>query len=239
MDASGSADTLTEGSIEHANAMLDAAAEARKRWACGCLRHASDSINEALPATKRDDALVTALAPVSGHLLPQRYECLGCDVCYPAVALNDLVTAGVLDATGSAACPTDSVEERHEWPPLSGAYRVLRYQAPVAICTLNDEGLAATVASTRLPELAIVGTMHTENLGIERLVANVTANPHIRFVVVCGSNNRQAIGHLPGQALVALAQNGIDERQRIIRAKGKRPVLRNLGAAAVEHFRCH
>ena len=93
------------------------------------------------------------------------------------------------------------------------------------------------MARAGLPELAIVGTLHTENLGIERLVSNVVANPHIRFVIVCGPDSRQAIGHLPGQSLVALAQSGIDERQRIIGAKGKRPVLRNLGIAAVEHFR--
>ena len=136
-----------------------------------------------------------------------------------------------------ASCPTDAVEERLGWPPLPGAYTVLRYQAPVAVCTLNDEALAETVASAGLPELAIVGTLHTENLGIERLVSNVVANPHIRFVIVCGPDSRQAIGHLPGQSLVALAQSGIDERQRIIGAKGKRPVLRNLGIAAVEHFR--
>ena len=59
--------------------------------------------------------------------------------------------------------------------------------------------------ATRVPEVAIVGTLHTENLGIERLVSNVLANPHIRFVIVCGPDSRQAIGHLPGQSLVALA----------------------------------
>ena len=188
-------------------------------------------------APGRNDGLDTALASAREHLLPQRYECLGCDICFPAVALNDLAADGSLDLTEAASCPTDAVEERHGWPPLPGAYTVLRYQAPVAVCTLNDETLAETVARTRLPELAIVGTLHTENLGIERLVSNVIANPHIRFVVVCGPDSRQAIGHLPGQSLVALAQSGIDERQRIIGAKGKRPMLRNLGIAAIEHFR--
>jgi tetrahydromethanopterin S-methyltransferase subunit A len=152
--------------------------------------------------------------------------------------LNHLAADGSLDLTEVASCPTDAVQERHGWPPLPGAYTVLRYQAPVAVCTLNDETLAEAVAKTKAPELAIVGTLHTENLGIERMVANVIANPHIRFVIVCGSDSRQTIGHLPGQSLVALAQCGIDERQRIIGAKGKRPVLRNLGSAAVEHFRC-
>jgi tetrahydromethanopterin S-methyltransferase subunit A len=37
------------------------------------------------------------------------------------------------------------------------------------------------------PELAITGTLQTENLGIERLIPNVLANPNIRFLVVCGA----------------------------------------------------
>ncbi len=160
-----------------------------------------------------------ALATAREHLLPQRYECLGCDVCFPAVALNDLAGDGALDLTAVASCPTDAVEERHGWPPLPGAYRVLRYQAPVAVCTLNDDELAAAIARAAPAAVAVVGTLHTENLGIERLVANVIADPHIRFVVVCGCDGRQAIGHLPGQSLLALSRNGIDERRRIIGAK--------------------
>ncbi len=45
------------------------------------------------------------------------------------------------------------------------------------------------------------------------------------------------IGHLPGQSLVALARDGVDARRRIIGAKGKRPVLRNLEPAAIDRFR--
>ena len=217
--------------------MLRAAEDARKCWACGCLRHALDTIDNTRTAPKGNDALDMALALARERLQPQRYECLGCETCFPAIALNDLAADGSLNLAEVAACPTDAVEPRHGWPPLPGAYTVLRYHAPVAVCTLNDEALAETVAATRLPELAIVGTLHTENLGIERLISNVVANPHIRFVVVCGSDSRQAIGHLPGQSLVALAQNGVDDRQRIIGAKGKRPVLRNLSIAAIEHFR--
>lgn len=237
MDTSETVGAVDQGGVAHAATMFREAASARKCWACGCLRHALEVIEHARHAPERNDTLGAALATAREHLLPQRYECLGCDICFPAVALNDLVAHGSLDLTEVASCPTDAVEERFGWPPLPGAYTILRYQAPVAVCTLNDDALAVAVARTRLPELAIVGTLHTENLGIERLVANVVANPHIRFVVVCGPDSRQAIGHLPGQSLVALAQNGLDERLRIIGAKGKRPVLRNLGLAAVEHFR--
>lgn len=229
--------TVTERNVEHAARMLQAAADARKCWACGCLRHTLDTIGHAGPLSGHHDTLDIALAAARECLLPQRYECLGCDICFPAVALNQLAAAASIDPTEVASCPTDSFNERNGWPPLPGSYTVLRYQAPVAVCTLNDEQLAETIARAGLPELAIVGTLHTENLGIERLVANVVANPHIRFVIVCGADSHRTVGHLPGQSLVALAQSGIDERQRIIGAKGKRPVLRNLGTTAIGHFR--
>src|SRR3974390_687062 len=36
------------------------------------------------------------------------------------------------------------------WPPLPGSYRVLRYHAPVAVCTLNSDELIEPLASTKL-----------------------------------------------------------------------------------------
>ena len=83
---------------------------------------------------------------------------------------------------------------------------MLRYQAPVAVCTLTDEALAHRIASARPPGMAIVGRLHTENLGIERRINNAVANPHIRFLVLCGADSAQRIGHLPGQSCLALAR---------------------------------
>jgi tetrahydromethanopterin S-methyltransferase subunit A len=40
--------------------------------------------------------------------------------------------------------------------------------------------------------------MHTENLGIERVIKKTTSNPHIQFLVLCGEDTQQAIGHLLG-----------------------------------------
>jgi hypothetical protein len=40
------------------------------------------------------------------------------------------------------------------WPPLPGSYRVLRYHAPVAVCTLNSDELIEPLASTKRRELA-------------------------------------------------------------------------------------
>jgi tetrahydromethanopterin S-methyltransferase subunit A len=107
----------------------------------------------------------------------------------------------------------------------------------VAVCTLTDEALADAVADQAPPEVAIVGSLHTENLGIERIIRNTLADPNIRYLVLAGADSKQAIGHLPGQTLKALSTNGVDEKGRIVGAMGRRPVLRNLPEGAVEHFR--
>jgi tetrahydromethanopterin S-methyltransferase subunit A len=222
--------------LSEAAAQFQAAADAKKCWACGCLRHALDAVDQAIPQPSRPADLGEAMGSAKAHLVPQRYECLGCEVCYPAVALDALGAAGSC-AVDAAVCPTEPVEMRAGWPPLPGSYRVLRYRAPVAVCTLNSEELIDPVVTAEPEVIAIAGTLQTENLGIERLITNVLANPFIRFVVVCGADSRQMIGHLPGQSPVALARDGMNPSRRIINAKGKRPVLRNLEAAAVAHFR--
>ena len=222
-------DRLTE-----AAAQLRTAAETKKCWACGCLHHALETIDRAVPETSRPMLLGEAMVSARACLVPQRYDCLGCEICYPAVALSALGETGACD---TAVCPTEAVEARPGWPPLPGSYRVLRYHAPVAVCALNSEDLIDPMAASAPDVIAIAGTLQTENLGIERLITNVLANPFIRFVVVCGDDSRKAIGHLPGQSLVALARDGVNDNRRIINAKGKRPVLRNLEPAAIDHFR--
>ena len=122
---------------------------------------------------------------------------------------------------------------------MAGDYTVLRYSAPVAVCTLGDGDLAASVAARAGAEVAIVGTLTTENLGIERLVRNTITNPHLRFVIVCGPEVEQRIGHHPGGSLLALAANGTDGRGRIVDAPGRRPRLRNLSPGEIAHFRAH
>lgn len=142
-----------------------------------------------------------------------------------------------LDIQGSS-CAAAQPDPRRGWPPLAGDYTVLRYRAPVAVCTLTDGPLAAGIATAGRPdEVSTVGTLQTENIGIERLVLNILSNPNIRFLVVCGPDSLQAVGHLPGQSLVALARSGVDAQTRIIGASGKRPFVRNLSPTAVGRFR--
>jgi tetrahydromethanopterin S-methyltransferase subunit A len=209
---------------------LGEAAKAKKCWPCGCLHGSLDSIDQAFANGKKPLELTRIIESARLRLIDIKYDCLGCDVCYPANAVNTL-------QVDAETCPADAVEERQGWPPLPGAYTVLRYRAPVAVCTLTDEALATEIALSSADELALVGTLQTENLGIERLISNTIANPYIRFLVLSGADTQQAIGHLPGQSLAALTRFGVDERMRIIGAQGKRPRLRNITPEAVEHFR--
>lgn len=221
--------------LTRASGLLRQAARATKCAPCGCAHQVGAA---ASIASQEDAGFAAAVEELRSSLIEERYECLGCPECWPAQALGILTDAGLLpDDGGAAACPADDAAERAGWPPLAGAYRVLRWRAPVAVCTLAGTGLADAVAQVAGPETAIVGTLATENLGIERLVRNVVANPNLRFVIVAGPENRQAVGHLPGASLVALSTCGVDPSGRIIRAPGRRPVLRNISRAAIEHFR--
>jgi tetrahydromethanopterin S-methyltransferase subunit A len=216
--------------VDEALEHLSKAAAARKCWHCGCLHGSLRAIAGAYSGAVWPEALAGLVELARSRLSEVKYDCLGCGVCWPALAINALGVEGDV-------CPSEVASAREGWPPLPGAYTVLRHQAPVAVCTLTDEGLTKGVVAAGGAEIAVVGTMHTENLGIERLVQNTLANPNIRFLVLCGADSRQAVGHLPGQSLVALARAGVDERMRIIEAQGRRPVLHNVSREAVEHFR--
>lgn len=221
---------IPPAALSDAVSQLAEATAAKKCWGCGCFHNSLDSIERAFPADERPAELDIASRAARGRLTPIQYDCLGCEVCWPPQAMN------ALDIDGDA-CPSDQPEARTGWPPLPGRYSTHRYLAPVAVCTLTDERLAAELAQRADDSIAIVGSVYTENLGLERIIANLIANLNIRFLLVCGSDSRQAIGHLPGQSLVALGQSGVDQKMRIIGARGRRPVLKNLTREIVEHFR--
>lgn len=212
---------------------LEEGITARKCHSCGCFHAAVASFENSDPGHRE---LAQVLGRARAVLVDQQYDCLGCPVCFPAIAENAFAAA-FPGAAPAPLCPTDAPVERRGWPPLPGDYEVVRHGAPVAACTLNTRELAHHLAARAPRGLAIAGTLQTENLGIERIVRNVLANPHIRFLVLCGEDTQQAIGHLPGQSLAALCENGVDEANRIRGARGKRPVLKNVTAEQIEAFR--
>jgi tetrahydromethanopterin S-methyltransferase subunit A len=119
------------------------------------------------------------------------------------------------------------------WPVQPGSYRVFSSSRAVAIALLKDASIEA-LSGIDLSEVAIAGTITTENLGVEHLAKNLVANPYIRHLVVFGCEIQ---GHLPGDALLMLHKRGIDSKGRIISAKGARPILKNLTLQEAEHFR--
>jgi len=225
--------TNTSKPLAQIETELRAAMAAKKCWRCGCFQDTVDTL--------QGSAIIhAALTPLleEAHTLfePKRYDCLGCEICWPAVAQNLAAELDPAVAEGSH-CATEELEQREGWPPLPGDYQIVRFQAPVAVCVLNSDHLIKELSDTNTEGLSIVGSLHTENLGIEHLVRNTLANPHIRFLIICGEDTRKAIGHLPGQSLASLFRHGVNEKMGIIEAKGKRPLLKNLDVEHVEAFR--
>src|SRR5206468_13004429 len=97
-------------------------------------------------------------------------------------------------------------------------------EAPVAICTLASVALTDEIAARRPPGVAIAGRLFTENFGVEKLVANVVANPHLRVLVLCGTESR----HRVGETLLALRDHGVDGEGRVIGTSSPIPYVRSL-----------
>jgi tetrahydromethanopterin S-methyltransferase subunit A len=226
-----------QADLKGALGSLREAIAAEKCHTCGCFHNLLEALDRAFPPGTGPTELGQTVSAGRKVLSKQQYDCLGCEVCYPPLVINELSKVLGEAMPDLEVCPTGKVEARLGWPPLPGSYRVLRYRAPVAVCTLTSDDLTAVVAQEAGPEVSLVGALYTENLGIERLVQNVLANPYLRFVIVCGQDSQQAVGHFPGQSLVALACGGLDERGRIIGAMGRRPILKNTSPEAVAYFR--
>jgi tetrahydromethanopterin S-methyltransferase subunit A len=79
--------------------------------------------------------------------------------------------------------------------------------SPVAVCTLSSHALLHQIARSPLAaQVAMLGPLETENLGIERMLTTLLRSPRIRWLVVCGDESR---GRYQGQALIALFEHGI------------------------------
>lgn len=222
-----------ESAVATVESELRNAMQATKCHRCGCYQ---DAVQSFAGSEKLMGFLPGLIEEAQGLFEARRYDCLGCETCWPAVAANAAaeIDPGLAEAS---CCATAEPVVREGWPPLPGDYHVLRFHAPVAVCALNSDELVSHLASAQPPGLAIVGTLHTENLGIEHLIRNLLPNPNVRFLVVCGEDTRKAVGHLPGQSLLSLMRKGIDENGRILEARGKRPAIKNVSREHVEIFR--
>jgi len=108
-----------------------------------------------------------------------------------------------------------------KWPFVSGDYVVGNEESAVAVITCGSYSLPKELIR-RSNKLAIAGFCETENDGIAKILQNLVSNPHIRILVVCGEG---VVGHEPGQTIISLYKNGIDESYRIVGSEGTIPIL--------------
>ncbi len=115
------------------------------------------------------------------------------------------------------------------WPLVKGDFHAGDANSCVAVITmgshLDEEGICAAGA-------AMCGSCKTENLGLEKVIANYIANPNIRFMLLCGTEVK---GHLSGQSMIALHKGGVKDG-RIVGAEGAIPFIENLNDAAIKRF---
>jgi tetrahydromethanopterin S-methyltransferase subunit A len=107
-------------------------------------------------------------------------------------------------------------------------------EGTVAICTLSNRDLAVRVTAAGEPAVAIAGRCDTENIGVEKVVLNLLANPRIRWLVICGT---EAKGHRAGDAFLRLKERGVDADMRVLESASWRPILKNLTLLDVAQFR--
>ncbi|MDD1699447.1 MAG: tetrahydromethanopterin S-methyltransferase subunit A, partial [Methanoregula sp.] len=115
------------------------------------------------------------------------------------------------------------------WPLVKGDFISGDANSPVAVVTmgshLDEKGICDAGA-------AMCGSCKTENLGLEKVIANIVANPNIRFMLCCGTEVK---GHLAGQTMIALHKNGVKEG-RVVGAEGAIPFIENLKDDAIKRF---
>jgi tetrahydromethanopterin S-methyltransferase subunit A len=115
------------------------------------------------------------------------------------------------------------------WPITKGDFNSGDANSPVAVMTcgshLDEKGICDKGA-------AICGSCKTENLGLEKVIANIISNPNIRFIMLCGTEVK---GHLAGQTMVALHKNGVKDG-RVVGAEGAIPFIENLSDDAIKRF---
>jgi len=115
------------------------------------------------------------------------------------------------------------------WPIVQGDFHTGDAQSCVGVVTmgshLDEQGICDAGA-------AIAGSCKTENLGLEKIIANVISNPNIRFILCCGTEVK---GHLSGQSFIALHEGGVSGG-KIVGAQGAIPFIENLSDDAIARF---
>lgn len=133
------------------------------------------------------------------------------------------------------------VDPHPDYPPEDGRYIRGNDSSPVAVAiVLNCDGdkipreIEVLVRAGLESGAALSGTVQTPNIGFEKMVCNIVANPNIRYLVLGGP---ESAGHSTGEAMKALFANGVDAKKRILGTQASHAVLFNVSAEMIERFR--
>ncbi|GAB4419880.1 MAG: hypothetical protein OHK0032_15730 [Thermodesulfovibrionales bacterium] len=225
---------------------IERISEIEKCLTCQCFYDTLLEFQEVLEKERLNRALKERLSRLI-EKSKVTHNCLGCDPCYPVPisnALSEMIGSPSACTCGPVCEPVPAPSRTlppkwgrgaPSWPIEQGEYIVGNKKSPVAVSTLGSDELPAVITE-RLgrDRFAIVGKTHTENIGIEKIVKNTISNPHIRFIILCGKDTR---GHMAGQSLLSLFNEGVNHEKRIIGSRGQRPVLKNLELSEIQHFR--
>lgn len=128
-----------------------------------------------------------------------------------------------------------------DYPPEEGRYMRGNDYSPVAVVAILNtfdfkipERLIEIVRVSIETGAALAGTLQTENIGVEKIIANIVANSNIRYIVLCAI---ESPGHLTGEAFIALMENGVDEKKKIIGTEAPTPYLYNTPTESIDRFR--
>ncbi len=214
---------------------------------CGCMKDALQNAEQAFNGS--EELEVRALLPmIEEHktkMQPIAYDCIGCKKCWGADATIQLLNQFEdvqPDSCGSGLAPTaaDAPVVRlqnvadESWPPYPGDYVAGNPSGSVAVCTLSSRDLAAAIVEVGQPNVTVAGRCDTENIGVEKVVLNILANPNIRWLILCGT---EAQGHRTGDAFLQLKEKGVDAKMRVLESASWRPILKNLTLFDVARFR--
>ncbi len=127
------------------------------------------------------------------------------------------------------------------YPPEEGRYIRGNDASPVAVaiilCSDADKvpsEIEKLVRAGAESGAALSGTVQTENIGFEKIICNVVANPNIRYLIVGGPESE---GHLTGEAMKSLIRVGVDTKKRIKDTSSPHPFLHNLPIEFIDRFR--
>ena len=133
------------------------------------------------------------------------------------------------------------VKPNPDYPPEEGRYLRGNDFSPVAVAIVlncdEDKIPPELVKMVRVgieTGAALSGSVQTPNIGLEKMVCNLVANPNIRYLILGGPESE---GHATGEALKALFTHGVDKTHRIMGTNAPHAVLYNLPFEMIERFR--